>query len=272
MGLDTIPQRLDGQSIDQTWFNTIRSVLDGDLCPRTPDGAISDQAGNLGSSSLRWLYAYGLASNFYNSSRSVQVKASSGMPSNYSILFPSSLPGASGTITSFDASGNLKNIISPDNSTLDINSGTLRVKPGGITRAKLSAANVALSSSSGTFSPSSSNVFLDIPNLSVTLQSFGRPIFIALISDGSGTDSTISVLIQNTNFRIQFARNNGSGFVTAGTILSGAASNYNVTCPSSSYWMIDVQPAGTYNYKTQLSQDVASGSSIKATKLIAFEL
>lgn len=58
MSTDTIPARSNGQTIDQTWYNIIRTVLSADQVPRNTSGVAADLGGSLGQSALRWLKAF----------------------------------------------------------------------------------------------------------------------------------------------------------------------------------------------------------------------
>lgn len=58
MGTNRIKDRINGQVIDDEWFNAWRRALSGDLVPRSPAGAPTDGAGSLGSSTLKWLRAF----------------------------------------------------------------------------------------------------------------------------------------------------------------------------------------------------------------------
>lgn len=55
MGSDTITARSNGQTIDETWFNIIRSALAGDQFPRNTNGVTESLAGSLGSSTYKFL-------------------------------------------------------------------------------------------------------------------------------------------------------------------------------------------------------------------------
>lgn len=65
MGTDTIPVRSDGQTIQSTHPNLLRTVLIGDLVPRNASGIATDEAGNLGTSTLAWLKAF-IASGYFS--------------------------------------------------------------------------------------------------------------------------------------------------------------------------------------------------------------
>lgn len=53
-GTNTIPTRSTGQTILPDFFNTIKTALTGELVPRNVSGVATDEAGDLGTNSLRW--------------------------------------------------------------------------------------------------------------------------------------------------------------------------------------------------------------------------
>jgi len=55
MSTDSLPARSNGQTIDETWFNIIRTILSGDYVPRNTAGAATTIAGSLGTDTYRWL-------------------------------------------------------------------------------------------------------------------------------------------------------------------------------------------------------------------------
>src|SRR4051812_26816518 len=89
----TLPLKIDGQTIDASWFNTIRDALGGDLIPRNTSGIATDLAGSLGTSSQRWVNVYLrnllLADSGVNS---ITLKSPTTLTSDYTLTFPTSLP------------------------------------------------------------------------------------------------------------------------------------------------------------------------------------
>jgi hypothetical protein len=130
-----------------------------------------------------------------------------------------------------------------------------KIAPGAITKASLASLGQQLSSSSGAFSTSSAGSYVDVTNLSVTITTGGRPIQLALISDGSGNQAYLASGI------LQFVR--GSTGI-ADTFVASA------NIPVSAFSHVDVPSAGTYTYKVQL-RGQSTGYCYYA-KLLAFEL
>lgn len=54
MGTETLPDRSDGQTIDETWFDIIRDAMKGNFVPRNTSGVATDAAGSMGTSTYRW--------------------------------------------------------------------------------------------------------------------------------------------------------------------------------------------------------------------------
>ncbi len=78
------------------------------------------------------------------SGKAVTLNAPAGLAADYDLNFPAALPIAT-KFMSLDASGNIAASWAVDNSTIEINSNTVRVKDLGITGAKLAAASVSTS-------------------------------------------------------------------------------------------------------------------------------
>ncbi len=57
MGSDTVPQRYDATTILATWFNIIRSAINGDWVPRNSSGVATSEGGSLGTATYPWLKA-----------------------------------------------------------------------------------------------------------------------------------------------------------------------------------------------------------------------
>lgn len=75
-------------------------------------------------------------------SKGVTFEAPSGLPADYSLTLPSTLPGSS-KIVRFDNSGNISATLGVDDSTIGITGNNLLVKTGGIGNAQLAAGAAA---------------------------------------------------------------------------------------------------------------------------------
>lgn len=143
-----------------------------------------------------------------------------------------------------------------------------------VTRAKMEAVGQQLSSSASSNVTSTS--YADVTNLTITITSTGRPIFLALVSDGAAGQITIdSGTTISVTASLKFVRDStdvGFGVMAYSGGTSGANS-FSVRFPASSFYHIDVVAAGTYVYKLQAK--VSSGSTsinFSNVKLIAYEL
>lgn len=147
-----------------------------------------------------------------------------------------------------------------------------------ISKPQLSSLNQQISSSSGAFSTSSAT-FTAVTNLSVTITSYGRPIFIGLISDGStnvasvsGSTNSISDNIYGISLR--FLRGTTDiADLQASAVLTTATTNNQIFVPVTSFSHIDPIVAGTYTYTVKITTVDGTGlSRVSWAKLIAYEM
>jgi hypothetical protein len=201
----------------------------------------------------------------------IGLKSPAALAASYDVTFPGA-PAAG--ILRMDVAGAVSNNLVTDNSTLEISSNTLQVKNGGITNPKLAALGQQLSSSSGSFS-TSSTTYVDVTNLTVTITTSGRPVWVCVIPDGSGSQSTIEITrnAAGATSNIQLVRD-----VTALTNVSFAVAAVGATTVAQQSlvgpFYLDVIGAGTYTYK--VIAKVTSGTSsellsISNWKLLAYE-
>jgi hypothetical protein len=135
--------------------------------------------------------------------------------------------------------------------------------------------NYLISDSSGTFSSTSASL-VDVTNLSVTIQTSGRPVYLLLISDNSGIASAIecnSASAVSVLGNFTFVRNGVE--ISRYSVATGVhASNTNVfnRLPASAMQLLDIVSAGTHTYKVQVASPSGSTVFVKSSKLIAYEL
>jgi hypothetical protein len=263
MSADTIPERSNGSAIDQTWFNIIRSVLGGDFLPRT-DGVVTDEAGSVGSTLYRWLNAYFIGMYLYNpTGRSIRLTAPSSITTDYTLKLPPALPGSGNKLFMVNSSGEGSLTVEPDGSTLEISGTTLRVKDAGITRDKQASLGTIASSSSGGYSMNNSAAFEAVTNLTRTITTTGRPVFVGLISDGSGTATDCSN-DNGSNYQVKFKRDS----TQIALMLAGGAAT-----PASSFEHIDYDAvAGTYTYTVEVRGGAGGTTFLSNVKLVVFEM
>jgi hypothetical protein len=154
---------------------------------------------------------------------------------------------------------------------------TAKIASGAVTPAKKAALGQQISASSGSFSSSSTSV-IDVTNLSVTITTTGRPVFIGLIQDGGGSSAYLltkrdSEATAATLFILRGATTISDQQLKVDNNLSGGYSYLQI--PSSSLFTIDTPTSGTYTYKVRGRVDI-SGSTplfgVYNSKLIAYEL
>jgi hypothetical protein len=228
------------------------------------------------------------------------------MGSDYTITMPA-LPGTQNIMT-LDASGNIVATWNTDNSSLEVSSNSIRVKANGIqgtmlnsntvdnstlqytsnqlsikalgvgtsqiaaaavTQAKRAALGQQLSSDCGTFTTTSTS-FVDVTNLTITITTTGRPVWLGLIS-GNPTNSADLFINAAASFLTVNFRNSTSSADIA-TYSFGTTTVEDKEIPSSSANIITVPAAGTYTYKVQLKSNNGGTVGVRNTKLIAYEL
>lgn len=225
-----------------------------------------------------------LLGNNVTASNFLTLNAPAALASNISQTLPNN-PAATKIVT-LDSSGNYAAATDVDNSTLQISSNIISVKnlgintaqlaDGAVTPAKRSALGQQLSSSSGTFSTTSTSA-VDVTNLTITITTTGRPVWIGLISDGTGVVSLLNIQSVGSPIALQ----GNFLIIRASTEIARYAVNTTtpdvtlsaVSCPSSALNTIDIIGAGTYTYKIQAFSSFSNSSTgCSKAKLIAYEL
>lgn len=156
---------------------------------------------------------------------------------------------------------------------LDANVTTAKLAALSVTQAKRAALGQQVSSSCGSFSTTSGSL-TDITNLSVTITTTGRPVFIGAQADGSSTakwgvadtadndiSATVTLKRDSTTIAVQEAK------IISQATTTGSFQELHL--PASSIWHIDVPAAGTYVYKLQMTSTEGFFSN---AKLVAYEL
>lgn len=202
--------------------------------------------------------------------------------------YPSSI---SATITTLDththAAGSGSQIITAGITDLAVTSAKLsanavttsKITDLNVTRAKQAAVGQQLSSSTASFSTTSA-VFVDVTNATITITTTGRPVIIMLVPDGS-TVNPASIAATAPNAAKDLGQVRFAMFRDATQIgywfldiRSDSTTDANlVRLPPSAIMMIDPAGAGTYVYKIQAaSNDGASFADVSNCKLVAYEL
>jgi len=135
--------------------------------------------------------------------------------------------------------------------------------------------NYAISSSSGTFS-STATSYTDVTNLTVTITTTGRPVYIALVPDTalvSGAYIGANITTGTTlNINLQIVRNGSPIFIFSAGTQPAASGTFLSNWPASSVACLDTPAAGTYTYKLQINGVASQTMRVYQTRLIAFEL
>jgi hypothetical protein len=151
---------------------------------------------------------------------------------------------------------------------------TAKILDANVTKAKLAALGQQVSASSGAISDSAA-VYTDATNLTVTITTVGRPVYLSLIDDGSGNPSYIGCSTGGgTDAQTEFAFDRGGTTIASNAVYIVGGNNSQVSAvPVSSMHFIDVPAAGTYTYKVKYRRLIGAGNNlINYAKLIAYEL
>lgn len=246
MGQSTIPTRSDATTIDATWFNLIKSILNVDLVPRNGSGVATDEAGNLGTASLTWS----------------------------KIFF-----GGAANLLSLESSGG-NAIFKKLGSTVVV------IKDDGITKTSIAPVGAVFSNAINFSTGSSTYVAVTNSSLNITTTGRPVLVMLNPVSGSNsrlfgGLNSfvnalTIEILRDDGTGPVVAAT-----FVLSDTIGSnGAGDNQvlvNSSWPISSVFFFDNDVLGnpdTYTYSLQLKNDsgAATSSGISGAKLLAYEL
>jgi hypothetical protein len=156
---------------------------------------------------------------------------------------------------------------------------TAKINDLAVTQAKRAALGQQISASSGAFSTASTSL-VDVTNLSVTITTTGRPVFVGLISDGNGANASrlriTTTSSTNTGPTAEYAIIRDSTEITRvelSSLQASSASTKAIGCPVGALFVIDVPSAATYTYKVQCSALAGGGNcTLQYAKLIAYEL
>lgn len=147
------------------------------------------------------------------------------------------------------------------------------------TGASVGVRGVAISSSCGTFTTTSASE-VDITNLSVTIITSGRPIFIGLIPNNDlaslgGDVRTTDLASTGTSGDIFFERDStviGRQNISLTVDTTATENTLEIRLPCSSFSTVDFPAAGTYTYKAQASASTGDTTTVFRARLIAYEL
>lgn len=226
------------QYVRTNHVNQYYSALSGDLVPRNSSGIATDLGGDLGQSTKRWDDLF---------SKKLNIGAAG------SGLF------------------------------IDDNGGLLRFGVGGVAVADVSSTGrwVAslgqqVGSSTGTYSTSSTS-YTAVTNVSATITTRGRPVFLTLISaDGDPLASNACSIGATTtgggSYAIEYVWKRGStGIGHYVQSFDPNVSSRTLFIPCTSVLHFDVVAAGTYTYTLEVKTNGAT-TNITHAKIFAYEL
>lgn len=149
---------------------------------------------------------------------------------------------------------------------------TAKINDGAVTAAKFAAVGQQVSSS-GSISTTSATL-VDATNLTVTITTEGRPVFIRLQNDGANTGDCYIGNNGATNQveTIVALLRDGSELGRQSYALRAGSGTYDIRFPVSSFSHLDVVAAGTYVYKIQILSTFGSTAVINRAKLVAYEI
>jgi hypothetical protein len=230
-----------------------------------------------------------LRNNIAGTTNGITLSAQLGLTGNTNFTLPiPPTPVAGIQILQMDTLGNVTANLVADGTTIVNTSGKLSVAIGGLTgitgtqlanntitnaqiaptaaieRSKLGALGQQISASCGAFTAYTS-VFVSVTNLSVTLTTTGRPVFLTLI--GANNTSNTGMTVANEVLTYAFVRDGGR---LTNQVVQPPTSN---NCSANTLTYIDPVAAGTYVYTFQVKSSVGSNQIvINGFKLVAFEL
>lgn len=218
------------------------------------------------------------------SAKGVTIASASGLAADYQLTLPAAVPASTQYVTS-TSSGVLSfstadNIASAMTST---GANAIRTTTTRSTGTTVGTGGVAISASSGGYSTTSS-VDTAVTNLSVTITTSGRPVFVGLQSDGSGNTTALGCECDGSTptsavatFNILRGVTNVAQYIVElkATAAPGLVQLINFV-PASSCNVIDAVAAGTYTYSitTNIFKTGATNALSQASyiKLVAYEL
>jgi hypothetical protein len=119
---------------------------------------------------------------------------------------------------------------------------TAKIQNSSVTPEKMAALNIQTSGSSGAYSMSTYTTWTDIPNLSATIITTGRPVMVVLQGDQSGSSTALDNTGGNFRSDIRCLRNGSTNQIWTLQPAFETITNF---------MFIDYPSAGTYTYKFQ---------------------
>lgn len=179
-----------------------------------------------------------LLRNLVANSNALTLSPPSAMGSNYTLVLPSLPPQQN--IMTLDAAGNMSAQWNVDNTTVQVVSNLIGVKPASIGFTQLSAPGQGTSSSTGTVNITSTS-FVEITAVNITTT--GGPVLLVIGSDAQGNQCSAG----NVNVFINVIRDNAFlianySFAANSPLFAFSALDMNISLP-----------AGTHRYSLQVA-------------------
>lgn len=158
---------------------------------------------------------------------------------------------------------------------------TAKINDGAVTRTKLEAVGQQISSSSGTFHLAS-NVEAAVTNLTASLTTSGRPVWVGLQSAG-GVSAPGSVRYRNnggsaTDNAAHLSFRRASATINqvelTGRNITNSTNDVLLVLPCSDFWFLDTPSSGTLSYEVYARTATGDDGmiTVQNCKLVVFEL
>lgn len=215
----------------------------------------------------------------------IALQAPTTLATGFALTLPNSLPGTTGFWMTSTTGGALS-WTGVDNSSLQYSSNVVSIKAlgvattsiadGAVTIVKRGSVGQQLSSSCGSFSTANGSL-TDVTNLTVTITTYGHPVELMIIPDGSSSAFSYVGVADTASGTVAEM---GMAFVRASSVIAttrvytqadNAAGTLQIRQPPS-FVFIDPVAAGTYTYKVQAYLQSGTVALVNSVKLIAFEL
>lgn len=211
------------------------------------------------------------------SAKGITLQSPNSLGANYTLTLPTGLASSTQYVTS-DNAGNLS-YSTADQIGVAMTSTGANAVANTRTRTIASTAGVggiARSSSSGIASTTSAT-YTNITNLSVTITTSGRPVWVGLFSDGSASESYLLALNNTGPIGLFRIINNTLSSNVAGyrleNVIGGGATTTEIIIPSTALAGIDgTLAAGTYTYLAQFQSSSGTTTECVNAVLVAYEL
>lgn len=198
------------------------------------------------------------------SAKGTTIASAASLAADYTLTLPGALPGSTQYFAS--SSGGTVSFVTSNSIA------AARTRATGTT---VGAGGVAISGSSGNFTTTSSSA-VDITNLSITITTSGRPVFVGFMDDYAATGQVASIGVSKGATATE-ASGNITLYRDATAISSTNMDSYStgiviLKIPPGSVSMIDAVAAGTYTYKAQANAVSPTTTAVSYCKLVVYEL